>query len=124
MPEPPRDRIRIGNLGPGDIALLKNIASEAAEQAVRKFAVTMGMDPDDPLGTQSDFGALRDVAGKMKDDAFHEDLRWLRTTRTRAQGIHGKAISAAVVVAVGGGLDALWTGLKALVSTAAVPGAH
>jgi len=88
------DRIRIGDLGPGDVALLKNIAMDAAEQTVRRFSTAIGLDPDNPFEAQ-------------------QDLQWVRKTRKRAEGIHGKAIMTAIVLGVGGAAEALWTGLKA-----------
>jgi hypothetical protein len=97
-----QDRIHIGDLGPGDVALLKNIAVEAAEQTVRRFSTAIGLDPDDPFEAQ-------------------QDLQWVRKTRKRAEGIHGKAIMTAIVISVGGAAEALWSGIKAVMM---LPGAH
>jgi hypothetical protein len=121
--ENPRDRIRIGDLGPGDVALLKNIATEAADQAVRKWFMVMGLDVEDPIAAQDDFGMLREMTKKLKEDAFHQDLRWLRSARVRAEGITGKALIGAVGVAVLGAMQAMWVGLKSMLS-GPMPGAH
>ncbi len=114
--ETPRDRIRIGDLGPGDIALLKNVAVEAAEQTVRKWFTAMGLDIDDPFAAQRDFGALRDMTGMLKDDEFHRDLQWTRNTRKLHEGIVGKLIYSSIGIAVLGAASALWSGVKTLIT--------
>jgi hypothetical protein len=112
----PRDRIRIGDLGPGDIALLKNVAVEAAEQTVRKWFTAMGLDIDDPFSAQRDFSALRDMTGMLKDDEFHRDLQWVRHTRRLHEGIVGKLIYSSIGIAVLGAASAAWSGFKALIT--------
>jgi|SRR6185437_11084029 len=87
----------LSDLGPGDLAILEDIATKAAEQTVRKFSVAMGIDPDDPMGAQ-------------------QDMQWVRKMRKRAEGIHGKAIMATISFAVLGALNAIWGVAKQLIS--------
>lgn len=96
------DRIHIANLTPGDVALLKNIATEAAEQTVRRFATAMGIDPEDPLRAQ-------------------RNMIWLDKTRERAEGMVGKAIYTAVGLAVVGAAHTLWEGAKVAIGFPAHP---
>lgn len=106
------DRIHLNNLGPGDVALLKDIAEAAADKAVAKTFLAMGLDTNSPLAAQRDFSVLRDIAENVRDDAFRSDMDWVRKTRTRMDGIIGKVIFTAVGLAVLGALNAAWTGFK------------
>lgn len=87
------DRIHIEGLTPAHVALLKQVADEAADKAVEKMFVRIGIDPDDPIKAQA-------------------DMQWLRATRERCENVEGKAIMTLVgllVVAIAG---AVWAGLK------------
>lgn len=108
------DRIKIGDLSPGDVALLKDVAEAAAEKAVQKCLVAVGINPHDPIKTQEEFSIMRYVGDKVQTPEFKEDLAWLRSTRLRSQGVFGKAILTAVAIAVAGGINAFVQGLKAL----------
>lgn len=89
-------RIHVGDLKPGDIALLKDLAEQAAELAVKRTFTTLGLDPDEPFLVQ-------------------RDLAWLRATRERSEGIWGKIIVGVVGVGVVGATSAFWIGFQALV---------
>lgn len=116
------DRIRIGQLSPGDTALLRDLAEAAAEKAVHKVFVTMGLDPANPIKAQEDFSVMRYVGDKIRDPAFKDDLAWVRRSRLRGEGIVGKAMATAVGIAVLGGAHAIWSGLKGIV--ASIPISH
>lgn len=97
--------IHIGKLTPGDVALLKNIADEAAERTVKRFSTAMGIDPDDPMRAQ-------------------RNMQWLDRTRERAEGMHGKIIMTALGVAVLSALQAAWVGARTMISGGPMPGGH
>lgn len=86
-------RIHIGDLRPADIALLKDVAEAAAEGAVRKTLVAMGLDPEKPFDAQ-------------------KDMMWLRATRERCEGAGGKALFTVVSLLVVAGVAAFWAGFK------------
>ncbi len=86
-------RIHIDGLKPADVALLKAVASEAAEQAVNKILITMGMDP---VGWR---------------DAQADQL-WLRKTRLRCEGGGWQATAVLIGVIVAGAAGVFWTGFK------------
>lgn len=88
-------RIHIDGLKPADVALLKSVAAEAAELAVKKTFIAMGINPDNPLEAQA-------------------DMQFLRATRQRCEGTEGKAIITAVGFFVISALGVFWTGFKAL----------
>lgn len=101
--EPTSDRFRVGNFSAGDVALFKDIAEQAAENAVNKTFVAMGHDPKEPLIAQL-------------------DAAWTRRMRERAEGVVGKMILTVAGAATLGGLNALWNGIKAtLASTPSLP---
>lgn len=89
-------RIHVGDLKPGDIALLKDVAEQAAELAVKRTFITLGMDPEKPIAAQRDFA-------------------WVRATRERSEGLWGKIILSLVGIGVVGATSAFWIGFQNLV---------
>jgi hypothetical protein len=105
-----QSRVHISSrYSPADVALFKDVAEAAAEKAVNKAFVAMGLDPSQPLVSQQSFAVLRQIA---VDEAARADFIWLRRTRLRAEGIVGKALAGAVGVGVLGAAHAFWTGIK------------
>lgn len=76
-------------------AEIEAIAEEAADKAVRKLLLTLGVDLNDPLETQ-------------------KDMAYLRTWRTGTQRLGWKTVTAIVTVTVGGTATAIWMGIKSL----------
>lgn len=93
----PHSRITIGDMRPSDIALLKAVASEAAEQAVSKTFVAMGLDPSKPFEAQ-------------------KDMQFVRATRERCEDSQGKAILTMIGLLLGGAATAFWVGFKAAIT--------
>jgi hypothetical protein len=87
----------IAGLKPTDVALLKSVAEEAAERAVKKTFVAMGLDPEKPLTAQA-------------------DMAFLRATRKRCEGVAGKIIITLVGLAVAGSVSVSIVGLKVLLT--------
>lgn len=98
-------RIFIGDMKPGDVALLRDLAERAAEEAVRKTFIAMGLDPEHPLKAQRDFNFLRDL---VHDDELEADMTYLRRLRQRSEGATGKALQVIVGLAVVGAAKAIW----------------
>lgn len=107
------DRIKIGDLSPGDVALLKDVAEVAADNAVKKWLVAIGIDPNNPVKAQQEFTTMRYVIEKVHDTEFKDDLSWLRRARKNSEGIIGKAVLTAVGLSVVGAVHAMWQGLRA-----------
>lgn len=108
------NRFHLGNLGPGDVALLKQVAEEAARKAVHDTFLVMGLEIDDPIQSQQDFVALRAIAKRIDDPECQADDQWVRNTRRLMTGIFGKAILTAVGLAVVGAAHTIWLGITAL----------
>ena len=112
------DRFHIKGLGPGDIALLRNVADEAAGNAVKRTFVAMGLDPEEPLVAQEIFAGLR----KMFDDKhLPADMAWVRKSRKLSQGMIGKAVMTTIGAGVLGLIHAAWTGAQSLIGNGAQP---
>lgn len=107
-------RIHIGDLKPGDVALLRDVAEQAAEQAVKKAFTAMGLDPREPIQAQRDFAFLREMGRRVHDGEFTADLEWLRRSRKRSEGLVGKMLATALGVAVLGAIHALWVGIQTM----------
>src|ERR1041385_3812132 len=105
-------RINIGDLRPGDVALLRDLAETAAESAVKKTFTAMGLDANDPISAQRDFSFLRDMVSRSHDNDFSADLNWVRRTRQRSEGIFGKIIVTAIAVSLAGALHSTWIGFQ------------
>jgi hypothetical protein len=111
--------IHIRDLSPGDVALFRNLADEAAEKAVEGFAVKMGLDPSQPLVSQRYFQVLRELTERSEDDGA--DRAFVRRWRPRIEGMPGKALVVIFGAAVLGAVNAFWTGFKAVVSATPLP---
>jgi hypothetical protein len=86
-------RIIIGDLRPADIALLKMVASEAAEQAVSRTFIAMGLDPAKPMDAQA-------------------DMQWVRSTRIRSGGVWDKIVLTIVGAISVAAASAIWLSLS------------
>jgi len=93
-------RINVAGLSPGDVALLKSVADAAAESAVKRMFVSMGLDPEDPINAQANFNFLRNLNERNDDPEAQADAIWVRKARLRSEGMIGKAVSVAVGAAV------------------------
>jgi hypothetical protein len=107
----------VQGLKPSDVALLQQVATEAANQAVTSTFTRMGLDPAEPLVSQAIFAKLREMA---QDEELPADFDWTRRTRTRMEGMLGKALLTAVALAVVGAAHTAWAGVKALLAVASV----
>lgn len=83
-----------GSLNEDQIKDLVNAAAKAAaSEAVYKTLIAMGIDAQDPIGTQ-------------------QDMAYLRKLRSSSDKVREKGLSSAIAVVVGAGLTALWWGIK------------
>lgn len=111
-----KNHLNISGFGPGDIALLKQVADESARNVARELFIAMGLDINNPLDAQRSFLMLRELS---TGNGFREDMTWVRKRRRRGESIIGKGITAAVGLAVVGSLSTFWTGLRSLFPGAA-----
>jgi hypothetical protein len=83
-------------------ALMKEIATEAAEEAVLKTLMTMGIDASDPIEAQRDMLALRELRALIDDPEFQKDMLHLRRWRMNMNSIESKGFLAACGMAITG----------------------
>lgn len=119
--EPIENRIHIGSLGPGDIALLRNVADEAAAKSVHGMMTGIGLDPNNPIESQKCFVRLREM---VADPESRTDMDWTRRTRKRTEGVFGKAILTLVALATLSAFQTMWLGLKSVLASAALLTPH
>lgn len=99
-------------LQPRDVALMKQVATEAADSSVKSFARLMGMNPDDPLNSQTIFS-------KLRDPETPSDLDWARRTRKKYE-----RFGAAVLVAIAAGFASALYGAWAVAASYLKAGAN
>lgn len=83
-------------------ALMKEIATEAAEEAVHRTLMTMGIDSSDPIEAQKDMMALRELRELIDDPEFQKDMMHLRRWRLNMNSIESKGFLAACGMAITG----------------------
>lgn len=83
--------------------LMKEIAREAATEAVRETLTAVGIDPNNPLEGQRNSVALVQMRRSWESDDFQADLaftRRLRVATETAKGHSIRVVVGAVVLAV------------------------
>lgn len=85
-------------------ALMKQMAEEAATEAVTKTLLTLGINSNDPLGAQRDMAALRELRELVDDEEFRKDLLHLRRWRKTMDNVESKGVIAAVGLVCFGGI--------------------
>lgn len=83
---------------------VQHIADRAASQAVKDMLTHLGIDASDPIRTQTEFQALRELAKLLKDEGIAADLAFARRLRTASETIK----------------DATWRTIIRVVVTAAI----
>ena len=91
---------------------MTQIADEAAEKAVKKVLLTLGVNADNPIEMQKDMIALRELRILVDDSEIQQDLLYLRSWRKTMQAVKSKGILTAVGMIVTAILAALWFGFN------------
>ena len=99
-----------------DEALVKRVAEDAAEKAVRDVLTQLGIDPHNPLSSQQDFAALREVRALVGNPEFQADLMHLRKWRLSVESVQSKGLLTVVGIIVSGATAALWLGFRSIVT--------
>jgi len=95
--------------------IMSRVAEEAAERAVQKALLSMGVDHANPLESQRDMVALREVRALLTDEEFKRDLAHLRQWRKAMEGVQSKGLLTAIGILVTGLCAALWVGFQSFV---------
>lgn len=93
--------------------LIRKVADDAARRAVASTLTTLGVDHTNPLETQRDFAALRNLRELIGEDEFRRDLAYLRSLRQGLDAVKSRGVLTVVGLLVVGFCAALWAGIKA-----------
>lgn len=92
--------------------LIRQVADETARRAVASTLTTLGIDQENPLETQQDMAALRELRELVHDEEFRKDLAYVRTWRLSMGKIQSRGILTVVGIVIAGICAAVWAGMK------------
>lgn len=93
-------------------ALMRSMAQEAADEAVKRTLLTLGIDPDNPIQAQRDMATLRELRELVESEEFQKDLLHLRRWRKTMDGVERKGILAALGLMCVGGIAFILYAIK------------
>lgn len=91
-------------------ARIVDIAEAAAERAMHKTLLLIGIDLTDPIGAQRTFATLHEVARMVHDEEFRADLEHMRWWRKTIESMRDKGMVAIVGVVVTTVAAMMWLG--------------
>lgn len=94
---------------------IERIASAAAKTAVVEVLTSLGVIVDNPIRTQQDMVALRELGKQLRDPEYQADQLHLRKWRTAMDAATKMSFRTVISVLIVGGLGALWLGIKMLI---------
>jgi hypothetical protein len=77
-------------------ALVRQMADESAERAVKRTLTALGIDHNRPLEVQKDLAALRELRELVTDGEYQKDMVHLRTWRRTMDQVKSKGIMTAI----------------------------
>ncbi len=92
--------------------LIRQVAEETARRAVNSTLTSLGIDHENPLETQQDMAALRELRELVHDEEFRKDLAYIRSWRLAMSKIQNKGILTLVGVVIAGLCAVVWAGAK------------
>jgi len=99
-------------MDPETKAFMREVAEESAEKAVRRFAMTLGIDADNPLEVQKDLAALREFRTMAEDREFQRDMLHLRKWRKAMDAVESKGFGYGILFMVLGAIALAIVGIK------------
>ena len=94
------------------LALIAQVADKAAHKAVVETLLTMGIDTHDPLETQRDMAALRELRDMLEDEEFQADLLHIRKWRQTMDSVEKKGVVIGLTLIFLGGLAFMLLAMK------------
>jgi UDP-N-acetyl-D-mannosaminuronic acid transferase (WecB/TagA/CpsF family) len=91
---------------------IQHIADRAAAQAVKEVLLHLGIDVANPIQTQIEFQALRELAKLLKDDGIAADLAFARRLRTASETIKDATWRTIIRVVVTAALGIFFIGTR------------
>lgn len=111
------DRVRpVDHLSdPALRARIAEIAEWAAERAVAKTLIAIGIDVADPLKAQRDFALWREMGELAMSAEFRKDIEHTRKWRKAVEAIQLKGALAIIGLLAAGAMAALWVGVADII---------
>lgn len=94
--------------------VMKQIASDAAKEAITELFLKLGIDVSNPIDVQRDMLALRTLSHQINDAEIAHDMAYLRSLRTASDSIKSKTMLTLVGLLVVGLVSALVVGVKSI----------
>ncbi len=92
--------------------LIRQVAEETARRAVESTLTMLGVDTENPLETQRDMAALRELRELVRDEDFQKDMAYLRAWRLAMSKIQNKGLLTLIGIIIAGLCAAVWAGLR------------
>lgn len=93
-------------------ALMREIAKDAAKEAVSQTLVSLGIDTENPIEVQKDLASLRELRRIFGDGDMQSDLAHLRAWRIRMEKVEEKGVLMFVTIGIAAVLGMLWLGFR------------
>ena len=92
--------------------IMKEIATDSAEQACTQIMTQMGIDVNEPLEAQKDFMALRELRKLFSSEDVQKDFTHIRTWRLRMETVEKHSLIAFVSAGILVVMGTIWVGFK------------
>lgn len=90
--------------------VIRQVADQAARQAVTEVLTALGLDPKNPIEAQRDMATLRLMRDTIVDEDYQRDMLHLRRWRRAMDSVQDKSLTAAAGILTSGILAALYLG--------------
>jgi hypothetical protein len=101
-----------GRIDPLLFSSMEAIAEQAAEKAVCKTMIAIGIDASDPLKAQRDFALWREMGELALSAEFRKDIEHTRKWRKAIESVEAKGTLTIIGLLTAGVAAALWVGLQ------------
>lgn len=94
--------------------LMKQIAHEAAKEAITELFLKLGIDISNPIEVQKDMQSLRAMTHRINDPEVTNDMAYLRELRLTSESIKSKTLLTFVGILVAGLVSTVVVGIKSV----------
>ena len=98
-------------------ALLREVASRAASEAVNEAFLRVGLDHSNPIEVQKDLAALRVVREMLGDTSYQADMLHLRRWRCAMDQAKRRGVITAVGFLITGAIALIWMGMQSTINS-------
>lgn len=97
------------------IALIESTARHAAKEAVAGTLTSLGIDASNPIDTQHDMAALRELRTLVEDVEFQKDMLHIRKWRMTLDRVQAKGVITLVGLMIVAFAGVAWLGIQQLI---------